>query len=120
MDTKYEFGKKDGVITLIDEIHTPDSSRYFYAEGYQERFDKGEQQRQLSKEFVREWLMANGFQGRPGETVPEMTEEIISSISDRYIELYENITGEKFEKSSTEDILGRMEGNIKNMLARLR
>lgn len=120
VDTKYEFGKKDGVITLIDEIHTPDSSRYFYAEGYQERFDKGEQQRQLSKEFVREWLMANGFQGRPGETVPEMTEEIISSISDRYIELYENITGEKFEKSSTEDILGRMEGNIKNMLARLR
>ncbi len=120
VDTKYEFGKKDGVITLIDEIHTPDSSRYFYADGYQERFDKGEQQRQLSKEFVREWLMANGFQGRPGETVPEMTEEIISSISDRYIELYENITGEKFEKSSTEDILGRMEGNIKNMLARLR
>ncbi len=120
VDTKYEFGKKGGVITLIDEIHTPDSSRYFYADGYQERFDKGEQQRQLSKEFVREWLMENGFQGRAGEQVPEMTDEIVESISDRYIELYEKITGEKFEKSPADDILERMEGNIKNMLARLR
>ena len=120
VDTKYEFGKKDGVITLIDEIHTPDSSRYFYADGYQERFDKGEQQRQLSKEFVREWLMENGFQGRPGEKVPEMTDEIVESISERYIELYEKITGEKFEKSPVENILERMEGNIKNMLARLK
>lgn len=120
VDTKYEFGKKDGVITLIDEIHTPDSSRYFYADGYQERFDKGEQQRQLSKEFVREWLMENGFQGRPGEKVPEMTDEIVESISERYIELYEKITGEKFEKSPVENILERMECNIKNMLARLK
>lgn len=119
VDTKYEFGKKDGVITLIDEIHTPDSSRYFYADGYQERFDKGEQQRQLSKEFVREWLMENGFQGREGEAVPEMTDEIVESISQRYIELYEKITGEKFQKSPTDNILERMENNIKNMLARL-
>ncbi|MFI3331272.1 MAG: phosphoribosylaminoimidazolesuccinocarboxamide synthase [Rikenellaceae bacterium] len=119
VDTKYEFGKKDGVITLIDEIHTPDSSRYFYAEGYQERFDKGEQQRQLSKEFVREWLMDNGFQGREGEQVPEMTAEIVESISERYIELYENIIGERFVKSSSDDIQERMENNIKNMLARL-
>ncbi len=120
VDTKYEFGKKDGVITLIDEIHTPDSSRYFYADGYQERFDKGEQQRQLSKEFVREWLMENGFQGKPGQQVPEMTPEIIKSISDRYIELYENITGEKFEKSASDNVLERMEANIRNMIARLR
>lgn len=120
VDTKYEFGKLDGVITLIDEIHTPDSSRYFYAEGYQERFDKGEQQRQLSKEFVREWLMENGFQGRPGETVPEMTGDIVNSISERYIELYENITGEEFIKSEGGDIEARMENGIRNMLARLR
>lgn len=120
VDTKYEFGKKDGVITLIDEIHTPDSSRYFYADGYQKRFDNGEQQRQLSKEFVREWLMENGFQGRKGEKVPEMTDAIVESISERYIELYENITGEKFEKSPSGNILERMESNIKNMLARLR
>lgn len=119
VDTKYEFGKKDGVIHLIDEIHTPDSSRYFYAEGYQERFDKGEQQRQLSKEFVREWLMDNGFQGRAGETVPEMTDEIVNSISERYIELYEKITGEQFVKADGGDIAERMENNIKNMLARL-
>lgn len=120
VDTKYEFGKLDGVITLIDEIHTPDSSRYFYADGYQERFDKGEQQRQLSKEFVREWLMDNGFQGREGETVPEMTTEIVNSISERYIELYENITGEKFVKPEIANAEERMETGIRNMLARLR
>ena len=120
VDTKYEFGKKDGVITLIDEIHTPDSSRYFYADGYQERFDRGEQQRQLSKEFVREWLMENGFQGKPGQKVPEMTPAIVESISDRYIELYEQITGEKFVKSPTDNVAERMEQNVRNMLARLR
>lgn len=119
VDTKYEFGKKNGVIYLIDEIHTPDSSRYFYKEGYQERFDKGEQQRQLSKEFVREWLMENGFQGREGEQVPEMTDEIVNSISERYIELYERIVGEKFVKEPSENTLERIENNIKNMLARL-
>lgn len=101
VDTKYEFGKKDGQIYLIDEIHTPDSSRYFYSEGYQERFEKGEPQRQLSKEFVRQWLMDNGFQGKDGQKVPEMTEEIINSITDRYIELYEHITGDKFVKHET-------------------
>lgn len=120
VDTKYEFGKRDGVITLIDEIHTPDSSRYFYADTYQERFDKGEPQRQLSKEFVREWLMDNGFQGRAGETVPEMTPQIVESISARYIELYENITGEKFVKDSSDDRMEQMESSIRNMLARLR
>ncbi|MCL2562338.1 MAG: phosphoribosylaminoimidazolesuccinocarboxamide synthase [Rikenellaceae bacterium] len=120
VDTKYEFGKKDGVITLIDEIHTPDSSRYFYAEGYEERFARGEQQRQLSKEFVREWLMENGFKGDPGQQVPEMTDEIVKSISDRYVELYEKITGEAFVKSPSADILDRIEANCKNMIARLR
>lgn len=120
VDTKYEFGKRDGTITLIDEIHTPDSSRYFYADGYEERFVRGEQQRQLSKEFVREWLMDNGFQGRAGETVPEMTDQVVEMISERYIELYEKITGEEFVKAATGDILGRMENNIKNMIARLR
>ena len=119
VDTKYEFGKKDGKIYLIDEIHTPDSSRYFYADTYQELFDKGEQQRQLSKEFVREWLMDNGFQGRTGDAVPEMTPEFVKSVSDRYIELYENIVGETFEKSYSENINDRIENNIKNMLARL-
>lgn len=119
VDTKYEFGKKDGQIYLIDEIHTPDSSRYFYKEGYQERFDKGEQQRQLSKEFVREWLMENNFQGRDGDKMPELTDEIIGSISDRYIELYEHIVGETFVKSQTENIAERIENNVKNMLARL-
>lgn len=119
VDTKYEFGKKDGEIMLIDEIHTPDSSRYFYKDSYQELFDKGEQQRQLSKEFVREWLMENGFQGREGEVVPEMTEEIVTAISERYIELYEIIIGEKFVKVPSEDILDRIENNVKNMLARL-
>ncbi len=119
VDTKYEFGKREGEITLIDEIHTPDSSRYFYAEGYQERFDRGEQQRQLSKEFVREWLMENGFQGQAGQRVPEMTDAIVESISERYIELYERITGEKFVKDASPDILERIENNVKNMLARL-
>ena len=119
VDTKYEFGKKDGKIYLIDEIHTPDSSRYFYADGYQEKFDKGEPQRQLSKEFVREWLMENGFQGKKGQQVPEMTPEIVESISDRYIELYEKITGEQFVKAPGDKIEERIENNIKNMLARL-
>ena len=120
VDTKYEFGLKDGEIYLIDEIHTPDSSRYFYKEGYQERFDKGEQQKQLSKEFVREWLMENNFSGQQGQQVPEMTAEIVDSISERYIELYENITGSKFEKAEyTGDVYERIETNVKNMLARL-
>lgn len=112
VDTKYEFGKKDGKIYLIDEIHTPDSSRYFYKEGYEERQESGEQQKQLSKEFVREWLMSNGFQGRDGEVVPEMTDEIVNSISERYIELYENIVGEKFIKEDVSKILDRVENNI--------
>ncbi len=116
VDTKYEFGKKDGKIYLIDEIHTPDSSRYFYADGYQHRFDNGQPQRQLSKEFVREWLMANGFQGRTGEKVPEMTDEKVAEISDRYIELYENIIGEPFVKEDTSAILKRVENNIFNFL----
>jgi phosphoribosylaminoimidazole-succinocarboxamide synthase len=120
VDTKYEFGKIGDQIYLIDEIHTPDSSRYFYADTYQELFDKGENQRQLSKEFVREWLMDNGFQGKPGQVVPEMTDEIVNSISERYIELYEKITGNKFEKAVYDnDIYERIETNIRNMLARL-
>lgn len=119
VDTKYEFGKKDGKIYLIDEIHTPDSSRYFYAEGYQDRFDKGLPQRQLSKEFVREWLMEHGFQGGEGQQVPEMTDEFVKSVSDRYIELYERITGEKFVRDESDDISERIENNVKNMLARL-
>jgi len=113
VDTKYEFGKtKDGKIVLIDEIHTPDSSRYFYAEGYQVRQDKGETQKQLSKEFVRQWLIANDFQGLEGQQVPEMTDEYIASVSDRYMELYENITGKPFEKATTSDILSRIETNV--------
>jgi phosphoribosylaminoimidazole-succinocarboxamide synthase len=112
VDTKYEFGKADGKIYLIDEIHTPDSSRYFYADGYEELFARGEQQRQLSKEFVREWLMANGFKGDPGQQVPEMTDEFVELISERYIELYEGITGEKFVRSDVSDVLKRVEGNI--------
>ncbi len=116
VDTKYEFGKKDGKIYLIDEIHTPDSSRYFYAEGYEERLAKGEDQRQLSKEFVREWLMANGFQGKDGQKVPEMTDSIVNQITERYIELYENITGDKFVKSEGTDVLKRIEQNILNFL----
>ena len=118
VDTKYEFGKIDGKIVLIDEIHTPDSSRYFYSEGYEERFAKGEQQKQLSKEFVREWLMANGFQGKEGQKVPEMTDEIVAGISARYIELFENITGEKFQKADlSQDLAKRIETNINNYLA---
>lgn len=112
VDTKYEFGKRDGKIYLIDEIHTPDSSRYFYADGYQEKFDKGEAQKQLSKEFVREWLMDNGFQGKEGQQVPEMTEAIVASISERYIELFENITGESFDKAEADDIASRIERNV--------
>jgi len=112
VDTKYEFGKKDGKIYLIDEIHTPDSSRYFYLEGYEERQAKGENQKQLSKEFVREWLMANGFQGEAGQKMPELTDDFVNQISERYIELYENITGEKFVKSDTNDVLARVEKNI--------
>ena len=121
VDTKYEFGKKDGVIYLMDEIHTPDSSRYFYADEYEERLAKGEKQRQLSKEFVREWLMANGFQGKEGQKVPEMTPAIVDGITDRYIELYEHITGEKFVKADTEadagGILARIEKNVSSCLA---
>ncbi len=112
VDTKYEFGKKDGKIYLIDEIHTPDSSRYFYADGYQERFDKGENQKQLSKEFVREWLMEQGFQGRDGEQLPEINDEFVQQISQRYIELYESITGEKFQKSDNTNIANRIEENV--------
>ena len=118
VDTKYEFGKHDGQIYLMDEIHTPDSSRYFYSEGYEERFAKGEPQRQLSKEFVREWLMDNGFQGKEGQQVPEMTDDIVRGISDRYVELYEHITGEKFVPQDTEDIATRIERNVTNYLHR--
>jgi phosphoribosylaminoimidazole-succinocarboxamide synthase len=116
VDTKYEFGQKDGAIYLIDEIHTPDSSRYFYANGYEENQLKNLPQRQLSKEFVREWLIANGFQGKDGQTVPEMTDEKVEEISNRYIELYESVTGEKFEKTQSKDIIKRLETNIKNFL----
>jgi phosphoribosylaminoimidazole-succinocarboxamide synthase len=119
VDTKYEFGKRDGEVTLIDEIHTPDSSRYFYAEGYEERLAKGEPQRQLSKEFVREWLMENGFQGGAGERVPEMTDEIVAGISERYIELYESITGEEFRPACSDDRLAEIEANTANLIARL-
>ena len=112
VDTKYEFGKHNGTIYLMDEIHTPDSSRYFYSEGYQKRFEKGEAQKQLSKEFVREWLMDNGFQGKAGQQVPEMTDAIVASISERYIELYEHITGEKFVKEDTGNIAERIEKNV--------
>lgn len=113
VDTKYEFGKtKEGKIVLIDEIHTPDSSRYFYAEGYQERQDRGEAQKQLSKEFVRQWLIANGFQGKDGQQIPEMTEEYIATVSERYIELYENIIGEKFIKADISNINERIEQNV--------
>lgn len=116
VDTKYEFGKKDGKIYLIDEIHTPDSSRYFYAEGYWERFEKGEEQKQLSKEFVRKWLMENGFQGKAGQKVPEMTPAYCESVSERYIELYEKITGEKFVKSDISHVAERIEQNIRHYL----
>ena len=119
VDTKYEFGKKNGQIYLMDEIHTPDSSRYFYAEGYEERLAAGEKQKQLSKEFVREWLMANGIQGQEGHQVPEMTKEIVDSITERYIELYENIVGEKFVKAESDDVEARIEKNVSDFLATL-
>jgi phosphoribosylaminoimidazole-succinocarboxamide synthase len=118
VDTKYEFGKtKDGVIVLIDEIHTPDSSRYFYSEGYQERQDRGEEQKQLSKEFVRRWLIENGFQGQEGQQIPNMTDEYIETVSERYIELYENILGEKFVKADVSNIYDRIEKNVLGYLA---
>ena len=118
VDTKYEFGKtKEGKIVLIDEIHTPDSSRYFYAEGYQERQDKDEAQKQLSKEFVRQWLISNGFQGKEGQQIPEMTDEYIESVSERYIELYENILGEKFVKADVTNIEERIEKNVTDFLS---
>ena len=117
VDTKYEFGKRDGKVYLIDEIHTPDSSRYFYAEGYEEKFLNGEPQKQLSKEFVRQWLIENGFMGREGEQVPEMTNEYVNSVSERYIELYEHIVGEPFVKADTENISERIEKNIAAYLA---
>ncbi|MBE8728336.1 phosphoribosylaminoimidazolesuccinocarboxamide synthase [Flavobacterium hungaricum] len=120
VDTKYEFGKtKDGVIVLIDEIHTPDSSRYFYAEGYAERQAKGEEQKQLSKEFVRRWLIENGFQGQEGQQIPEMTDAYIESVSERYIELYENILGEKFVKAEIDNIDQRIEKNVLDYLKSL-
>ena len=117
VDTKYEFGKYKGEITLIDEIHTPDSSRYFYKEGYQARQDNNEKQKQLSKEFVRQWLIENGFQGKDGQQIPEMTEAVVQSISDRYIELYEKVTGESFQKSDGTNIVARIEQNIINYLS---
>lgn len=116
VDTKYEFGKKDGKIYLIDEIHTPDSSRYFYAEGYQERFERGEAQKQLSKEFVRQWLIENGFQGKPGQQIPEMTEAYCDSVSERYIELYERVVGKPFEKADLSNLAERIEKNITEYL----
>ncbi len=119
VDTKYEFGKADNVIYLIDEIHTPDSSRYFYADGYQERQKNEEPQKQLSKEFVRKWLIENGFQGKDGQNVPEMTPEIINSISERYIELYQQITGEDFKKNEAGQILNRIEQNILDCVNKL-
>lgn len=117
VDTKYEFGKtKEGTIVLIDEIHTPDSSRYFYADGYQERQNRGEEQKQLSKEFVRRWLIENGFQGKEGQQIPNMTDDYIESVSERYIELYENIIGEKFVKADISDIQNRIEHNVLQFL----
>ena len=118
VDTKYEFGKRDGKVYLIDEIHTPDSSRYFYADGYEEKFAKGEPQRQLSKEFVRQWLIEHNFMNEPGQVMPEITDEYAESVSDRYIELYENIVGEKFEReTSDDDIAQRIEKNVSSWLA---
>ncbi|MEQ8472505.1 MAG: phosphoribosylaminoimidazolesuccinocarboxamide synthase [Marinoscillum sp.] len=119
VDTKYEFGMHKGVITLIDEVHTPDSSRYFYAKGYEDRQEKGEEQKQLSKEFVRQWLISNGFQGKNGQTIPEMTDEFVNSVSDRYIELFEQITGMVFIKDSAENILGRIKTNVEKTINRL-
>ena len=118
VDTKYEFGKRDGKVYLIDEIHTPDSSRYFYADGYEEKFLKGEPQRQLSKEFVRQWLIEHNFMNEPGQVMPEITDEYAMSVSDRYIELYEHITGERFDKAQEEgDIAERIEKNVSSWLA---
>jgi len=119
VDTKYEFGNRNGQVYLIDEINTPDSSRYFYADGYQERFDKGLPQKQLSKEFVREWLMANGFQGQAGQKVPEMTEKFVNEVSERYIELYEKITGERFVKADITNVPERIEKNCRTFLSTL-
>lgn len=119
VDTKYEFGKVGEQIYLIDEIHTPDSSRYFYAEGYAERQDRHEPQKQLSKEFVRKWLIENGFQGKDGQTVPEMTDDVVQSISDRYIELYEQITGDLFKKNEGSDVLNRIENSVSSALNQL-
>lgn len=117
VDTKYEFGKRDGKVYLIDEVHTPDSSRYFYADGYEEKFEKGESQRQLSKEFVRQWLIEHNFMNEPGQTMPEITDEYAESVSERYIELFENITGDKFDKAAEDgDIAARIENNVKNYL----
>jgi len=118
VDTKYEFGKKDGKVLLIDEIHTPDSSRYFYADGYEERQARGEQQKQLSKEFVRQWLISNGFQGKQGQTVPVMPDSFVEEVSERYIELYENITGEKFVKADTGQIEARILKNINEFISK--
>ena len=119
VDTKYEFGKRDGKVILIDEIHTPDSSRYFYSEGYEERFEKGEPQKQLSKEFVRQWLIDHNFMGKAGQTVPEMTDEYCQSVSNRYIELYEHIVGAKFTPADDADIATRIEKNVNDYLASL-
>ena len=119
VDTKYEFGKKDGKIYLIDEIHTPDSSRYFYSKGYSERLEKGEAQKQLSKEFVRQWLIENGFQGKDGQQIPEMTTEYVSSVSERYIELYEQITGDKFQRAEGQDVSARIQKNVNDYLSKL-
>ena len=120
VDTKYEFGKRDGKVYLIDEIHTPDSSRYFYADGYEEKFEKGETQRQLSKEFVRQWLIEHNFMNEPGQTMPEITDDYAISVSERYIELFEQITGEKFSKTAdTDDIAARIEKNVSDCLASL-
>lgn len=119
VDTKYEFGKADGKVILMDEIHTPDSSRYFYADGYQEKFEKGEPQKQLSKEFVRQWLIENGFMGKTGQQVPEMTDEYCETVSQRYIELYEDITGKKFVPCADEDLAARIEKNVSEYLKTL-
>lgn len=119
VDTKYEFGKADGKVILMDEIHTPDSSRYFYANGYQEKFEKGEPQKQLSKEFVRQWLIENGFMGKEGQQVPEMTDEYCETVSQRYIELYEDITGKKFVPCADEDLAARIEKNVSEYLKTL-
>jgi phosphoribosylaminoimidazole-succinocarboxamide synthase len=119
VDTKYEFGLRNGTVILIDEIHTPDSSRYFYSEGYNERQIKGEPQKQLSKEFVRQWLMENGFQGLEGQTMPDMPDEFVQTITDRYIELYERISGNTFVKSETSDIANRIQSNVENYLNKL-